>query len=118
MQTPGVPVDDLVPIREMMATAEHASDPPPQLLARTLAAKDGEVVVVAIVFCVDYGDGTVSKTFLTQSSGDEELDEIVRSTVEAWRFTPAESSERCSKIVFKLNFQPPKRSRRRSKPGK
>ena len=90
------PIDASCPANERLAATKTAMIDKP-------AAIEG-----AVGFCVGV-DGQTKDVATTTATGDAKLDEVLRETVSAWRFTPAELSgrsvEACSTATFVMSFQ-------------
>jgi hypothetical protein len=107
-RTSGDPVQ--APIKAVMATARFTPDPDQARLGRTPTGrgqrKPGSTTVA---FCID---GSSGKTYDVRTRrgfpGDAEVDEICRSTVARWRFSPQRVGDKprstCTSVTFDIRF--------------
>jgi protein TonB len=98
------------PIKAVMATSIFTPDPDKARLSRTTTGRmDPRPGKTTIAFCID-GNG---KTFDVRTRrgfpGDAEVDEICRTTVAKWRFSPqrvaGKARTTCTAVTFDIRFE-------------
>ena len=76
--------------------------------ARRLTADGAETIEGAVRFCVGV-DGKTKDLATAAPTGEAKLDEVLRATVGAWRFKPAQRGsqpvEACSTAIFAMSFE-------------
>ena len=98
------------PIKAVMATSIFAPDPEKGRLARTATGRThrrpGKTTVA---FCIDGGGKTYDVRTRRGFPGDPEVDEICRSTVSRWRFSPqrvgGKARSTCTSVTFDIQFE-------------
>ena len=98
------------PLAAVMARAVYSPDPDQKLLQQTKAARfdkhDGKSTVS---FCIDGNGHVVNVKTKTKFPGDPQVDEILRRTIEKWRFKPLEIGSKtmktCTERSFSLKFR-------------
>lgn len=98
------------PLAAVMATSLFAPDPEKARLARTTTGRThrrpGKTTVA---FCIDAGGKTYDVRTRRAFPGDPEVDEICRSTVSKWRFSPqrvgGKARSTCTTVTFDIRFE-------------
>jgi TonB family protein len=98
------------PLAAVMARATYSPDPDKALLQQTKAARfdkrDGKST---ISFCIDANGSVVNVKTKTKFPNDPQVDAILRSTLQKWRFKPLEVGSKklktCTERTFSLKFQ-------------
>lgn len=105
-----IPEDGSPPIVKptaIRAQQIYSPDPSLEALAHTKAAMEGVPVETTIRYCIDTRGRAVDLE-VKNPSGDPDVDEICRSTVETWRFKPFMIDEKphmvCTHARFVLRF--------------
>lgn len=97
------------PIERVMASSVFTPNPDQSRLARTptglTVRRPGKTTVA---FCIDGSGKTYDVRVKRRFPGDHEVDEICRSTVAKWRFTPqrvgGKARSTCSSVTFDIRF--------------
>jgi periplasmic protein TonB len=88
--------------------AIHDPSPNTARLAMTEAAEMQHPVTVTINYCIDHEGRVVDQT-VTESSGDQEVDQICLETLDFWRYRPfivdGKPMKTCTSVTFNLNFE-------------
>jgi protein TonB len=98
------------PIKAVMATSIFTPNPDQSRLSRTETGRShrrpGKTTVA---FCIDGGGKTYDVRTRRSFPGDPEVDEICRSTVSKWRFSPqrvgGKARSTCSSVTFDIHFE-------------
>lgn len=98
------------PIKAVMATSIFSPNPDQARLSRTATGRShrrpGKTTVS---FCIDGGGKTYDVRTSRRFPGDPEVDEICRSTVSKWRFSPqrvgGKARSTCSAVTFDIHFE-------------
>ena len=98
------------PIERVMASSIFTPDPDQDRLSRTPTGRTHRRAgKTTVAFCIDGNGKTYDVRVRRRFPGDTEVDEICRTTVSKWRFSPqrvgGKARSTCSSVTFDIRFE-------------
>lgn len=98
------------PLEAVMASSIFTPDPEQARLSRTATGRSHRIPgKTTVAFCIDGNGKTYDVRTRRGFPGDTEVDEICRSTVAKWRFSPqrvgGKARSTCTAVTFDIRFE-------------